>query len=274
MYNSLISPEDYQNISEEHKTPQRDVPPLTREETNIEKKRLLSKKIPQVDRKYIDPPIQGQNFCLFSFVPSKNARPDSHKIFGMIKCRGVFDTIENAEDHAENLMRNVDNLHVIHIAKVGSPFPFISDDTNFAEETVKVDLQQRIDKEMRREMKKKKQEELKEKREIMERQQKLLSEQKEDAPPDPFDEYTTLQVKRAQLIWTWKEIEAKREDVEKALLKTRNEIREMDDESKEYSETYMEKYNLAREMAGIPEDTGEGFVSFMMRDVKLPFETE
>lgn len=276
MFDSLLSPVDFENAGGSAAQPNNivPVPPLNDEMAGAAKKELFIKDYPRVDRKFTDPVIPGQKYCLVSFTPSKKATPDSKGMYGMVKVRGVFDNDGDAEEYAEKIIRNTDSLHVIHMCEVGKPFPMIDDGKDYAKETVRIDLQQKMNKDMRKNLKEKKQEELREKREIMERQKKLLAEQKEDAPPDLFDEYTTLHVKRAQLIWTWKELEAKREDVKKALITTRDEIRRFDDESKEYRETYMEKYNAARIDAGIPEDTGEGFVKFMMNDVELPFETE
>jgi len=271
-YDSLTSPEDYANTEEKDKKPGYDIPPLTRDETNLAMKNLYVNKYPNVDRAYIDNIPHQKKYCLCSFLPSKKAKPDSVGMYGMIKFRGTFDTIDDAEVAAEYIIRTQDSKHVIHVCETGKPFPMISDNVNCADETVRIDLQQKINKEVRDAKRKQKQEEHLEKQQMLDRQKKLLEESKEDAPPEPFDAYTTLQVKRAQLIWSYKETEAKQGDIKNALKNTLVEIKAMDDESGEYKKEYKERYMSARREAGIPENMDDdGFVKFMMDDIEIPF---
>ena len=61
------------------------MPPLTTEETiNALKDLSISMpSYPSLDRLYADPPVSGQKFALFSFVPAKGATPDANGVYGM-----------------------------------------------------------------------------------------------------------------------------------------------------------------------------------------------
>ena len=102
------------------------VPPLTDQETKqamsvLNNTSLLS--FPQVERRYADPPVEGQKIVLVSFVPAKGAQPDQHGVFGFAKVRGSYLTEHEANDRAEYLVKNVDSYHPIYHARVGQPFP-------------------------------------------------------------------------------------------------------------------------------------------------------
>ena len=69
---------------------------------------LNKKAFAQVDRQYADPPLKGQKIVLFSFMPSKGAKPDQDGWYGMAKVRGVFGNEDEANEHAEKLIRDHD----------------------------------------------------------------------------------------------------------------------------------------------------------------------
>jgi hypothetical protein len=278
---SLISPSDYKELVEtkgeqawKDKFDEKD-PSLNDEELSEAKKALVSHNYPEIERSFYDPELKnGQKFCLHSFYPSSGATPDEDGIYGMLKCRGVFKTVEKAEEYSEDLIRNVDSKHVIHISKIGRPFPMCDDEKEYAKNTVRVDLQQKVTKELRKELKEKNDTEKREMMEMKEREKLLLEESKEDYEEPIYEQYTTAQTKRSQLIWTWKDLDAKRVEVEAALKSARDRLREIDAENPEFKDTFFEHYMNARKQANIKdEEIEQSFIRYMMNDIVLPFET-
>jgi len=91
---------------------------------------------------------------------------------------------------------------------------------------------------------------------------------------DPYDEYITQRVKKAQLVFTYLEHQKKMAEVKEIIIKTRNIITEMDEKHPTFNESYYEKYMQARKDAGITEDIKEAqdnFIKFLVEDVDLGF---
>ena len=105
----------------------------------------------------------------------------------------------------------------------------------------------------------------KELHEIQDKEKRLLEESKKaqnNEPLDPFDGYITEQVKRAQLIWTYKETQKKMAQI-RDILKTSNKtIAEVEADNPEYLERYREKYMVARREAGIKDDD-DSFIKYL-----------
>jgi hypothetical protein len=91
---------------------------------------------------------------------------------------------------------------------------------------------------------------------------------------DPYEEYITQRVKKAQLIFTYLEHEKKMKEIKEILIKTRALIETMDTDFPDFQKSYFEKYRKAREEAGIKEneeDTQSNFIKYMIEDVDLGF---
>lgn len=231
---------------------------------------LNKKAFTQVDRQYADPPIKDQKIVLFSFVPSKGAKPDKDGWYGMAKVRGVFGNEEMANEHAEKLIRDHDSYHEIFHAYVGRPFP-VTNKSGYEEEIKTLDIKNKTVRLISEDILNKKREEEKEIKEMQDREQNLLEESKrakENLPEDPYDIYITDQVKRAQLIWTYKETLKKCEQM-RDLIKTTNEtIANTETEHPEYREQYKEKYMQARRDAGLTEEQSEdSFIKYLGVDL-------
>ena len=108
---------------------------------------------------------------------------------------------------------------------------------------------------------------------IKQREKNLLAESKEDYVAEPIEKYTELQVKKANLVWTYVETRKKLLDMQPKIRNAYREIREMDAEDENYMKEYYEKYMSARRDAGIPEDNvADNFVRYMVEDAELDFE--
>lgn len=270
---SLTTPEDRDSVNRWR--PTLSAPILTDTETTNAMNELnitsFTDKFPRVERTFADPPIQLQNYGLVSFIPAKGATPNSNGVFGFAKLRGNFATEMEASQRAEFLIRNTDSYHSIFHCYVGRPFP-ITQSSKFSAETQEIDIRKQTTEAISTSIKDKKLEEQNTIREIKQREEALLEESKREEA-DPYEEYITLRVKKAQLSWTYLEHIKKMEEVKNIILKTRQELTEMDEKYPEYKDTYYDKYMKAREDAGIKESKEEAqdnFIKFLVEDQQLP----
>jgi hypothetical protein len=280
--NSLTSPSD-RDLDNKWK-PDQGKPFLTNEETEEAMKVLNNtdfiKKFPNVDRTYADPPIPMQNIALLSFTPAKGAIPNENGVFGFAKVRGSYATAVEAEQRAEFLIRNVDSYHQLYHLYVGRPFP-ITSSSKYSAETSEIDIRKETTKSISENIKDEKNKEQKTVKEIKEREQSLLEEsekaKKDDGlgvpEEDPYEEYITLCVKKAQLSWTFLEHLKKMNEVRDIILKTRDILAKKDKEYPDFKDKYFEKYMDARKKSGLDEkirDTQDNFLKYMVEDVLIP----
>lgn len=232
----------------------------------------LVEKFPRIERQFADPPIALQSIGLLSFVPSKGATPDKDGVYGFMKIRGNYGTPREAMERSEFLLRNVDSYHQIFQAYVGRPFP-ITLDPKYAAKTEEIDIRKKAVETISEDVKYKREQEKKDIDEIKERERKLTDESKPDYIPDPYERYTVLKVKKAQLVWGYLQTMKQVEDMKKIIIKTRSELEGMDTENPEFSTEYFERYMKARRDAGIADEhnTEENFVKYMVDDVELGF---
>lgn len=244
-------------------------------------------KFPRYDRLYADPTIPNQTICLHSFVPAKGATPDKDGVYGMIKVRGIFATEQEADQRAEFLIKNNDSYHKIYQSYVGRPIP-LSHNSKYVSDTKEVDLTNKVTKVMAEDVKEKKQKEKVAVEEIKERERQLLKDNSkklsevenkdsktqvlkpEDLEVDDEEKYTTLRVKKAQLVWTYFEHSKKMEELKTLIKKSSQEIEVMDAQNPTLKNVYFEKYKKAREDVNIPVDDNS-FIKYMVEDVKLDF---
>lgn len=272
---SLTTPEDRDR--ENRWRPEQGAPVLTEEEVGTAMKELNNdafvQKFPRVDRTYADPPPPMQTIGLISFIPAKGATPNENGVYGFAKLRGNYGTPQEADQRAEFIIRNVDSYHQIFHTYVGRPFP-LTEKSDYSAETAEIDIRKETTQAVSTNVKNKKAEEQKTIDDIKEREEALLAESKqnpEDA--DPYDEYITLRVKKAQLSWTYLEHIKKMEEVRGIILKTRERLEELDQENSEFKEKYYDKYVKARKDAGIKDTEDElnsNFMKYLVEDANLP----
>lgn len=225
-------------------------------------------KFPRFEKFYADPQITNQTFGLVSFTPTKGATPDKDGIFGMLKVRGTFATEDEAMLRAEYIVRNVDSYNSILNVYVGRPFPLAAS-RKFIKDTTEVEVKKKITEETSGNIRSKRDEEKKTIQEIEERQKELLADV-EKTEEDPYDLYTELMVKKAQLSWTYKETMRKMEEMKRSIIKAREDIARMKEENPDYHAQYMDKYLEARKKAGLPMDDAS-FIKYMAEDIDIGF---
>jgi hypothetical protein len=280
--NSLTSPLD--RDKENRWRPEQGAAPLTDQEVVEAMKELNNtafvKKFPSVDRTYADPPIPMQNIALLSFTPAKGAKPNENGVFGFAKVRGSYSTPIEADERAEFLIRNVDSYHQLYHLYVGRPFP-ITSSSKYSAETTEVDIRKETTKAISENIKQEKNKEQKTVTDMKEREEAMLAESDKarkddgigDPDVDPYENYITLSVKKAQLSWTFLEHLKKLEEVRDIILKTRANLEKLDIEHPEFKNKYFEKYMDARKKSGLDEkvrDIQDNFIKYMVEDVSIP----
>ena len=280
--NSLTSPEDRDR--EKNWRPEQGAQQLTEEQVETAMNELNNtsfvSKFPRVDKTYQDPPVQMQNIGLVSFVPAKGSSPNENGVYGFAKLRGNFATQMEADQRAEFLIRNADSYHQIYHTYVGRPFP-LTLSSKYSAETKEIDIRRETTQAVSNTVKEKKDEEQKVMKEIKDKEELLLAESKKakeddgtnEIEVDPYENYITLSVKKAQLIWTFKEHLSKMNEVRELIIKTREELKSLDNDHPDFKDKYFEKYTKAREEAGLDtssEKTQDNFMRFMVEETKIP----
>jgi hypothetical protein len=222
----------------------------------------------RVERRYADPVDPMQRIGLVSFVPAKGATPNEKGIYGFAKLRGNYPTDTEANEKAESLIRTTDSYHKIFHAYVGRPFP-LTVSSDYSGEAREIDVRKSMSESVSASIKSKKKEEQQVVKEIEQREQNLLEESKKEEE-DPVDYYTTLRVKKAQITWTYLETEKKLKEMKDIIIKTRQEIEDMEKKDESYSNNYYKKYCDARKDAGLDNSANqETFMKFLVEDHKF-----
>ncbi len=226
----------------------------------------LISKYGKVERRYADPTIPGQAYSLHSWIPAKGASPNEDGIYGMLKIRGTFSSVQEMNERAEDLIRNHDSYHKIYHGFVGKPMP-LTVKSDWSEKVEEIDIQKAVSKTVSDRVKDERAQERKQVQEIRARERNIREAVEEEAT-DPYEKYTCLRVKKAQVIWGfmehWKKVGEFREVFEKTL----EEIATYDAENPDYAEKYLGRYMEARERAGIPEDRNDtSFMKYLNQDV-------
>jgi len=220
-------------------------------------------KFPRVEKRFADPPINGQSICIHSFVPAKGATPDKDGIYGMVKFRGAFATERDAMEHAENIIRNVDSYHSLYFSYMGRPFP-LSSNPKYVADVTEIDVRKKTEEVVNEDVKQKRDKERQAVEEVKQREKELLEDVSKEE--EPIDRYTTLQVKRAQLAWTYVETMKKLEsEVKNNIIKARKEIAEMDEKYPDLKDKYVDKYMEARRQTGLKDDDNS-FMKYLTVD--------
>ena len=227
------------------------------------------------DRKFADPQINGQNYALYSFTPSNGVKPDSDGLYGFIKVRGVFGRIEEAEERSKELIQYF-SANQVFICDVGKPVPLEHELTN-KENIIEIDHPDREEKNI-------KFAELigdqtiKEKKEIENilKKEELLKADVAKGPEDkdPIQKYIELIHKRATCAYLYTQHQEKMEETKNIILRTRQQIADMDLQHPNLKDEYMEHYlNTAKE-CGIDKATDNMAVmikNYIGRDPDLGF---
>jgi hypothetical protein len=239
--------------------------PLTDDELVHAFEDLYVDKYIKADRKYIDPKVSGQKYALFSFNPTNGSKPDEDGIYGFIKVRGTFNRLEEAEEKSKELIQ-YQSANQIFVCDVGSPTPLQSrvlDRNN----VVEVDHPDRESDENLKYANLIKEQTTKEKHQIEEIKKKVEY-LKEDVTKDPNEKeplqiYLELNQKRATAAYLYTQHQEKLEETKNIVLRSRQQISDMDQEHPNLKEEYLEHYKKTCEECGI--DKAEDNMAIMIK---------
>ena len=230
---------------------------LTKEEYKEARKELVKDafvkfRFPRILKSRIDPPLNGQQYSLHSFIPAPGASPDKDGVYGIFKNRGNFNSEQEANERCELLIRTIDSVNEIFIGYTSKEFP-LTLNSNWCSETKEIDVKNKLDEVARLKYKEQREKDQKDMEEIETRQKKLLSDNKElkQESKDDLDYYIMLRVKYANLKLSKEDLETKIKNVSELLENSKKEIKEMTEKYPEYKEKYMAKYQNALSSSGI-----------------------
>lgn len=250
-------------IAEEAKAPL-----LTDDQVKLAKRDLVVR-YPRVKRLMIDPPLKvlskKQKIGMFSWYPSKGAKPDINGVYGTIIHRGAFQTVEEAEHRSADLIRSVDSKHEYYLCHVGAEYPLSTEASVCSD--IKL-VEQNVD--MAREEKERQDAMDKEnaKRQIEERRKKLQDDAMRDPNEINLDYYATkksiLANTRQRLEDQLKEVQKSREIIEK----TKKIIIDLDQSHPAFKDEFFEKMKATFAAQNIPVDLDK-MKRYMDLDYKL-----
>lgn len=210
---------------------------------------------PQIVRSKQDDPIPNQSMSCMSFMLFKEPRKmrNGKYAYGFIKNRGNWAGEDQALRHATRVVKEQDSKFRVLLAPVGSWMP-ITDAIQVADEQIDVrekdeeihlrdEAQREKDRERRRIM-----------REIREREEEL---KKGDIYDDPesLTYYSMRRVTEVKLREAAenqaRQIEATRENI----VKVQKELKKLERIHPEYIDQWIDRYNVERRKAGIPDYT-------------------
>jgi hypothetical protein len=211
---------------------------------------FMKLEFPRSRKVRVDPELNNQRFSLVSFIPSKNATPDEDGCFGVAKVRGAFANIEEADEWANNLIRNYDSYAEIDFVPVGREFPIMADNMVYVRETREVDVRKILDKTTKEYLDKKREQEKQQIDEIKKRQ-KELQELPQEEDKESIDYYIKLRVKRATSLMRKDEARTVMNQCAQVIDATGVELNEVEEKHPEYAKTYLEQYETALKETGI-----------------------
>lgn len=229
--------------------------PLSSEELTAARQTLVHKdfinlQFPRTRKVRSDPEIIGQRFALISFIPSAGATPDEDGCFGVAKIRGCFNTVDDADDKSDDLIRNFDSYAEIDVVYVGKEFPVMKNNEVYVKETREVDIRNILDKNTRKYLEEKRKKE-KEIIDDIKRRQKEIEETPEQEDKESLDYYIKVRVKRANAMMRKNEANSVIKQCATVIEKTGSELADIEEKHPEFTETYIDRYETVLKQSGI-----------------------
>ena len=232
--------------------------------------RFIDLKFPRERKFRIDPAVPGQSIGLISFIPSKDALPDSQGCYGVLKLRGNFTNQSDAERYGSMLMRKYDSYAEYDLVRVGQDFPLMIDNSIYTQETKEVDIKAVVDDISLSYIRKKKEEERQQREEVEERSRRLISKEssqdKEEAITD-LEFYTTLRTKKAHCQHVIDQCKEKLKEAQEALVNILEEIVDLDVKFPTYKTDYISQYDNALKSIGT-DASQNPLLKYMKADVQ------
>jgi hypothetical protein len=199
------------------------------------------------ETKLHDPEID-QKICLVSFSPAQGATPNEDGFYGMMKVRGSYKNIEDAEERSEYLIKNYDSYNPIFHAEVGKPFP-ITNLTKFAEKVRDHSLDEKtqaIYDQVKAQTKKEnddKKNTMQERQELMDKQIKIANSDDKDLSPEDLkskylEKYISYRLVYASNLERYVKFMTAAQELTANIIASGQNIKKLDDSSSYYRENY------------------------------------
>jgi len=231
--------------------------PLTKEQLSqavkdLTDKAYISMSYPKTSKLFKDPPINGQHFGLYSFTPSRGAKPDEQGFYGTVNFRGAFQNMVDADDYSKYLIKEVNSYAVINYCPIGFPTPLTTDRDRFAV-LAEIDVRKKVEGIQKEEIATRKKEEQQQINEVMEQQERLYQDVKDDrnSLDDDIEFYTQLRVKKANLLNHQDSLEEKMKEALELVAKVEQEVADMDARYPEYKDQFKVKYEASLKICNI-----------------------
>ncbi len=250
---------------------------VSTEDQNIQlEKEVVVSSFYNRDRKTrTDPEVLGQTIGLVSFIPSKDATPDSEGSFGVMKLRGNFQTALEAEKWCEMVIRDYDSYSVNQFVFVGREYPLMATNDIYNSPHKEEDLKDVMSKVVKTYLKELLEKREKEEKDLLERQSKLsLNKEQKRVNTDKEEDkttieyYTLLNVKRAYNVHQLNESELTMKKSQMVIENTQKEILEMEAEFPDFKKEYLDRFIEAVKKAGNPEGS-DTFIKHMVDEEEM-----
>ena len=248
---------------------------VSTEDENVEKEIVVSSSYPRDRKTRTDPEVLGQTIGLVSFIPSKDAKPDSEGSFGVMKLRGNFQTALEAEKWCEMLIRDYDSYSVNQIVFVGREYPLMATNDVYNSPHKEEDLKDVISKVVKTYLKEITEKREKEEKDMLERQSKLsLNKEQKRVNTDKEEDkttieyYTLLNVKRAYNLHQLNESDLTMKKSQLVIENTEKEIAQMEAEFTDFKKEYLDRFIEAVKKAGTPEGS-DTFIKHMVDEEEM-----
>lgn len=215
------------------------------------RKDFINLEYPRTMKLGVDPPINSQVYGLYSFIPAKGAKPDLQGSFGVIKLRGCYPTVEEAERWADHIIRSIDTYAVIDMTWVGKPAPVMLNNEIYRGSTAEVDVRRVMDDTQRAELKAKREADLREQESIQRRHKELIADVSDEKQPDDAETYTMMCVKRANALFAKENALKQLKEYDVLIEKMTKQLAEMDKQNPSLKEGVMKRYTDALASTGI-----------------------
>jgi hypothetical protein len=284
--------EDLDSIPTFTVTAPENTPPLTELELENAKKELKIEPYPVFNKRFSDEFVKKHDpqYALFSFIPRINEKLlmfykeirsilsekqrkkldeliDADKyVHGVGKIRGAYNTLLEAENASDDIIKNIDSSNSVFICKIGDPFPLVV--KGFAGEVKKVDVKNIIEQSMLENIRQKRAREQKEIEELKQREQQL----KEPVEISPYisdlDNYITMRVGLANNRFTQEKARQMVIDLEVKEKGIISKLLELERENPNFENEYMERYMAGRKSVGFNADEKlEGYLAYVNKPI-------
>lgn len=222
------------------------------------------------NRKCVDPiKHTDPQYCLFSFIPAKDAIPDKSGWYGVGKVRGFGHTLEEIDLRAKEIIETIDSSNSIFTVVCGRPFPMVT--KGYASDLVEVDVSKKTEQIISDNVRAKQRAAEKEMRELQERKAALVKDDgtiNDDITGQEL--YIQERVKLAHLKYACFEHLSKRDECLKAIDKVKAYLKDSSKANPEYEENFIKRYQEGRRAANIPAESDfDGFMKFIAQDIDV-----